>query len=486
MARLTRILILAAALVPAFPQTSMFEDIFIEKPYLQLGDSPKLATPESLMLLWHTRDQPAAWTVQVQTSADRQWRDVEAPKPQKIDVSPVEPHLVWRARLTGLPPGESFRYRLLKGGRQVFEAGGQARKSAQQPYRFALFGDTAQRTAGEIEIVHQVAKAKPDFAVIAGDIVYTYGRITEYRDKFFPIYNADKPAAGAPLIRSIPFIAAPGNHDTALTNFARFTDALAYFLYWDQPLNGPAPVAGVVKSSHVLNGSPDAQKAFLAAAASRYPRMSNFSFEYGNAHWTVIDSNTYMDWSVPAVSEWVSKDLGSPAARAATWRFVVFHHPGFNSSRNHFSDQWMRVLSPAFEEGKADIVFAGHVHNYQRTYPLTFAPKPHADGKLVNAQGEVDGDFKFDKEFGDGGIHTSPHGVIYIVTGGGGAALYNTDLQATPEKWQPFTQKYVADRHSFTLVEITGSTLRLRQIDEAGKEVDTFQIVKPSVTSRPE
>jgi hypothetical protein len=34
---------------------------------------------------------------------------------------------------------------------------------------------------------------------------------------------------------SIPFIAAPGNHDTDLANYRRFPDALAYFLYWDLP-----------------------------------------------------------------------------------------------------------------------------------------------------------------------------------------------------------------------------------------------------------
>ena len=29
-------------------------EAFLEKPYLQLGDAPKLSAPENLMLLWHT------------------------------------------------------------------------------------------------------------------------------------------------------------------------------------------------------------------------------------------------------------------------------------------------------------------------------------------------------------------------------------------------------------------------------------------------
>jgi 3',5'-cyclic AMP phosphodiesterase CpdA len=436
------------------------------------------------VLLWHVSVVPgeskADWKVEVKTAADRAWRTLDAPQPNRIAIPGNDVHLVYRALLTGLVPGGSFQYRVSKDGRVVFESTAQARKSATQSYRFALFGDCAQYTGGETEIAYQVAQAKPDFLFVTGDIAYSNGRVNEYRDKFFPIYNTEKasPAAGAPLLRVIPFIAAPGNHDTALANFERFTDALAYFYYWDQPLNGPSPVWGAPKSSHVLTGHAEAQPAFREAAGERYPRMANFSFNYGNAHWTVLDSNLYMDWTIPALREWVARDLASDAARAATWRFVGFHHPGFNSSTNHFADQWMRVLSPVFEAGDVDLVFAGHVHNYQRSFPLTFAPKPHADGKLVAEKGEVDGDWKFDKEFGDGAVHTKPKGVIYIVSGAGGAGLYNVEREVKRSEWQPFTNKYVADRHSFSLVDIDGKTLNLRQVDEEGHEVDAFRIVK--------
>src|SRR4029077_10051655 len=117
---------------------------------------------------------------------------------------------------------------------------------------------------------------------------------------------------------------------------------LAYFLYWDQPLNGPVAPAGAVKAGHVLTGSEEAQPGFLAASKPRYPRMANFSFDYGNAHWTVLDANTYMDWSNPSLREWLAQDL--TAARSATWRFVAFHQPCFNSSKHHFAEQYMRLL----------------------------------------------------------------------------------------------------------------------------------------------
>jgi 3',5'-cyclic AMP phosphodiesterase CpdA len=447
------------------------QEIFVGKPYLQLGDAPNLAAQESMVVLWHTELATGAWSVEWHGSKSQTWKPVAAPAAQTVDAPGIPKHQVYRAKLTGLAPGDEFRYRVLKEGKPVFEAAGRARKSASQPVRFALFGDSSQNTPGQRAIAYQTSLQNPDFVFVTGDIVYTAGRISEYRDKYFPIYNAEKagPETGAPLIRTVPFIAAPGNHDTILQNFQRFPDALVYFLYWDQPLNGPQ-VKGT-KTAHELTGNEAAQPAFRAAAAPRYPVMANFSFDYGNAHWTVLDSNTYMDWSNPELRAWLEKDLA--AAAGATWRFVAFHHPGFNSSRAHFTDQWMRLLAPVFEKAKVDVVFSGHVHNYQRSFPLTFVP----DSAMPGPKGEVAGQWTLDKNFGDGSA-AKPNGVIYIVSGGGGAGLYDPAQMNEPATWRGFTDKFISDEHSFPLVDIDGKSLRLKQITETGKEVDAFRIVK--------
>ncbi len=454
------------------------EGAFLEKPYLQLGDSPQLKTAESLVLMWQTADTPVDWKVEVRDANTANWRAAEAPAAQTIAVPGIPPHRVYRAHLTGLAPGREFHYRVLKSGQAVFESAATARKSFDQPYHLVLFGDCAAGTPSQRAVAYRASLEKPDFIFIPGDIVYSYGRISEYRQKFYPVYNAEQSSAdvGAPLLRSTPFIAAVGNHDTALGNFEKYADALAYFFYWDQPMNGPIAPENAPRARHVLTGNEDAQPAFLDAAKPRYPRMASFSFDYGNAHWTVLDSNPYMDWTNPALRDWVAQDLA--AARGATWRFVAFHHPGFNSSKTHFTDQWMRVLSPVFEAGRVDIVFAGHVHNYQRTFPLLFAPIPQPGGQLIGPRGEVDGEYKFDRDFVDGMSAAKPKGVIYIVSGAGGAGLYDAAQQADPKSWQPFTYKYVADEHSFSVIDVKGGTLHLKQISESGKEVDSFQIVK--------
>jgi hypothetical protein len=91
----------------------------------------------------------------------------------------------------------------------------------------------------------------------------------------------------------------------------------------------------------------------------------------------------------------------------------------------------------------------------------------------------VKGTFTLDTAF-DGTTVTKPNGVLYIVTGAGGAALYKkpvsvgTDETAT----ESFTAKYDAEAHSLTELSVRGKTLSVRQVDEDGKEVDRWSVMK--------
>jgi acid phosphatase type 7 len=400
---------------------------------------------------------------------------MDAPSFRRVTVRGVDAHRVYTVKLTGLVAGKELEYRVSVASTPVFTAHAHARKSAAQPYKFVVFGDCAQGTDGQRQVAYQTSLAKPDFVLIAGDIVYSRGLASEYLTKYFPIYNADEPSAsaGAPLLRSTVFIGAPGNHDISIPDVTKYPDALAFYYYWNQPLNGPPRMQTIgAPSTPVLIGAEEDRKAFLAAAGPAFPGMANFSFDYGNAHWTVLDSNKNVDWTDPALIKWLTDDL--KAAQAATWRFIAFHHPGFNSSTSHFKDQWMRGLSEVFEKGNVSVVFAGHVHNYQRTFPLTFQTKPDGFDKTT---GVLDGSWTLDKQY-DGKTKTKPNGIIYLVTGGGGAKLYNPEQETKPETWQPFTTKFIASTNSFTLVDVKDKQLTIRQVAANGDEVDRFVITK--------
>jgi acid phosphatase type 7 len=470
--RLRPRLFLALALLALASPPAPAADVFVIKPYLQLGDSPTSTTGD-LALLWAGEDVDADWSVEYRSPEDVDWRKAEARLVRRVASATVPTHRVYRANLTGLPTGSEFRYHVSKGTEVVFSTLARSRKSADQPYRFVAVGDIAQGTPAQRAIAGRMVLEKPDFVMVTGDIVYGQGRVSEYRDRYWPVYNADEtsPSVGGPLLRSTLTLAAPGNHDLANRNLGRYPDALAYFLYWDQPLNGPKdgpytlPLAG-----------PEAdQKAFLDSAGPSYPRMANFSFDYGNAHWLVLDADPYVDWRDPGLRAWVERDL--LAAKDAPWRFVSFHHPGFNSAKTHFDDQQMRLVADLLEAGKVDVVFNGHVHNYQRTFPIKFVADRGPDGQMIRNKNVVPGKWTLDKDF-DGKEKTRADGVIYLVTGAGGATLYNPEMQALPATWQPFTDKFISTVHTITVADVDGKTLTVRQVGADGQVLDRFVVTK--------
>jgi len=468
--------ILAFFLFLSFDANNQQPD-FLVKPYLQIGKSP---SPGSLQLLWHAAVSNDVWLVEYKSIRGNEWIRSENQTSSKIAVAGVDPFAVYSDSFIGLEPGSTFMYRVSKNGRVVFSAEAKALKSPEQSYRVAISGDMGAGSNTAKRIAFEINKAKPDMVAIAGDIVYNRGLLSEYRTKFWPVYNKDDAdTLGAPLMRSIPFVAAVGNHDALGRDLNAYPEALAYYYFWDQPMNGPNGKEGGAFVP-ALVGSDINKKAFYDAAGDKYPRMTNFSFDQGNAHWTVLDSNPYVDWNDSTLRDWVAKDLA--AAANATWRIVLFHHPGFNSSRAHYEQQQMRLIAPILENGKVDIVFAGHVHNYQRTYPMLFKPDNLGNQLVAGANNikigkTVNGRWTLDKKF-DGKRHTKPKGVIYITTGAGGQGLYNPEQQKDTDSWQKFTVKFVSTVHSFTIMDVEGNTLILRQVNIDGKGVDTIKITK--------
>jgi hypothetical protein len=451
---------------------------FAVKPYLQLGRVPSAS---SMRVTWQTPDVAADWGVEFSLSRSGPWKKADTPAVRRLAVQGMKPRRMFNAAVTGLDAGKAFHYRIVKNGRPIFASDGIAAKAADQSFRLVVFGDMGCGTPEQKNIARQAHMAKPDLVVMPGDIVYENGRVSEYDSNFWPVYNADETGnQGVPMMRSVPFMAAPGNHDTDVRDLDRFPDGLAYFYFWDNPLNGVAAPEGspIIPA---LVASETNRKAFMEVAGDAYPRMANFSFDYANTHWTIIDSCPYVDLTNKELQSWIARDLA--AAQSATWRFVVFHHAGLNSANEHMDQQQTRLLSPILEGGKVDMVFNGHLHNYQRTFPMKFAPIKNGtllvggrDNKAVRGR-VVPGQWKLDKSF-DGVQNTVPKGIIYMITGAGGKELYNVEQNDDPDSWQKFTHKFVSRIHSLTVADISGTKLSIRQVAADGTEIDRFTVTK--------
>jgi hypothetical protein len=132
------------------------------------------------------------------------------------------------------------------------------------------------------------------------------------------------------------------------------------------------------------------------------------------------------------------------ALRPATFRLVFQHQAMYSSgpSATEFpAPQLVELLAPVYTASGVDVVFNGHEHFYERTRRMG--------------------------------------GVVYVTTGAGGAPLY--PRAAT----NSFTAAFANDRHGYSYVEVSGRTLRLRQMDTAGVRYDAFELTKPVTAADP-
>ena len=460
--------------------------LFTAQPYIQPGPQSALKDGDEMMILaWQTEDKAAAFTVEYgQTRASFQKADVAFGLRLAKTETPTETNdgrgrRNYSATLSHLKLQTKYLYRVTVNGNLLAEGYFTTRKKPGAKTRFVAFGDNAHGGPGERAVAFHTYNAHPDFIMNTGDNVYGSGLDHEYAKHFFPVYNADVAAAetGAPLLRSAPFYSVIANHDVtdrgpagAVCNFDTRPGSLAYYTHLHLPLNGPEKLA---RPTPVI-GKTDV---FNECAGSRFPRMANYSFDYGDIHFLCLDANSYINPRDEALHQWIEKDLKS--ARAS-WKFVVYHHPAFNVGAVHYHEQHMRHFSPLFDKHGVDVVLSGHEHNYQRTMPLKFTPAPEQPAKGLM----VPGTFVVDREF-DGKTKTKPNGVLYITTGAGGNGLYEPQVTDKPEEWLhaedgniAYVSRVVSNVHSFTLFDVEKSHLTMTQIDENGKEIERITMTK--------
>jgi hypothetical protein len=108
------------------------------------------------------------------------------------------------------------------------------------------------------------------------------------------------------------------------------------------------------------------------------------------------------------------------AKDARKWVLVLVHEPVVTTA--WFEKSCCATLKPLHDMG-VDLVFSGHQHSFERTYPLGVTTPPDRIQPL--AAGE--------HKLYQAGVYQAGKGVVYIVTGGGGARLRPfADQQASP------------------------------------------------------
>ncbi len=158
---------------------------------------------------------------------------------------------------------------------------------------------------------------------------------------------------------------------------------------------------------------------------------AEYSFDYGDVHFTALDSNRPESENA-AQEAWLQNDLA--AHQNAKWRIVFFHHTVYTCvdkpDRRVQSAARAKRLEPIFLAAHVQLVINGHDHDYQR--------------------------------------HVAK-GITYLVTGGGGAPLY----EVTPDT--PFVKKAKKVHHHCEL-SVNGDTISVRAVEPDGSVIEAFSI----------
>ncbi len=287
----------------------------------------------------------------------------------------------------GLAPGERYRYRFrLPDGTTTPEADFVTAPGpgATAPWSFTAFADqgvdtvppsgqegftndydsddTRRTMTPSTSMVDRIARQRPAFHLLAGDICYADPSgegLPERRsgsgfDSFDPTVWTTYFGLVERSAASTPWMFATGNHDMEA-------------LYDDNRAGG---------ASHGYGGH---------AARLDLPRTgpsacpSVYTFRHGTVGVISLDANdlsteipTNAGYSGGAQTSWLRQTLTTMRADAGVdWIVAFFHHCAFATSKSHASDAGVRAaVAPLFDEFSVDLVLQGHNHQYERTNPI--------------------------------------------------------------------------------------------------------------------
>jgi predicted phosphodiesterase len=361
---------------------------FLIAPYLQF------ATRTSITVMWET-DVPATSEVAYGTTV---------PVAEKAVAK--EMTTIHEVALTGLRPNTKYWYqaasttadgKVLTGKLLTFATA----VDDDSAFSFAVIGDTQKNPKVTGKIAKLMYDRRPNFAIHCGDVVDNGPDKKEWVHELF--------GPAQELFGRVALFPCIGNHEK---NHA----------YYYQYFSLPAP-------------------------------EYYYKYRYGNAEFFVLDTNKRASLK-PGGEQftWLDRELAKSVAK---WKFAYHHHPAYSSDSDDYGNtitgkgpftlgdpNVQNNLVQLYEKYNVDVVFNGHIHLYERTWPLR------------------------------GGKVDRKSGVVYVTSGGGGGTL--EDFGPTPTWFKAETR---VDFH-FCYVTIQGGEFHLKAFDQEGRLFDYLDLQK--------
>lgn len=306
-------------------------------------------------------------------------------------------------RITGLTPDTQYFYKVTATNSRGEKIESpvltfQTAPPPGSPITFAIISDTQHNPEVAGKVAAHAWAQRPHFLLHPGDLVDAGSKKEQWTGQFFPSMK--------PLIERVAFFPVLGNHEQNAANYYNYVSL------------------------------PDPEY--------------YYTFIYGDAQFFMIDTNKQVGPDTEQY-QWLQRELEKSKAR---WKFACHHHPIYSSDENDYGNLWKtnqgtrgdtnaRQLATLYDRHGIDIVWNGHIHSYERTWPVK-------DGKPAE----------------------TGQGTIYMVTGGGGGPL------ETAGPIRPFFQNTVRHGHHYCMARINGNRLEFFAYDLDGKLFDTMTIEK--------
>jgi hypothetical protein len=322
--------------------------------------------------------------------------------------------------VTGLEPGTDYTYQAGDGEGNWSEEY-TAKTGNPDSFSYLIVGDpqigasnTAADTGAWIKAMDIMEQNFPDAAFLAGtgDQIETAGTLAHYTGFFTPSQ-----------MTSLPFASCMGNHEGSGAN------------------------------TRTVYNPPNADS------------LQNYWYRYGNA--------LFLVWNCTTGSPGSMRTFLKNAVDAnpdAVWKILTFHYDVYGQGSAHSGGldgtQYGVQYVPVIDEFDIDVVFNGHDHSYNRTYPLL-------------------GGVCQEETFAPSGESVDPDGTVYFSLNSSTGSKYYSLLQ----KFYYTAAMQQANRPHFSVVDMTRgsfacSTYQI-EADNALTLIDSYSIVKSEIVEVP-
>ncbi|CAI0423657.1 unnamed protein product [Linum tenue] len=194
------------------------------------------------------------------------------------------------------------------------------------PIKFAIVGDLGQTEHTNSTLQH-ISEANYDMLLLPGDL--------SYADSWQPRWDSFGQMM-EPLASQRPWMVTQGNHEVEIST-PPFT---AYNARWRMPFEDSGSTSNLY-----------------------------YSFSVAGVHVVMLGSYTDFDPS-SAQYKWLQSDLARVDRTKTPWLVVLIHAPWYNTNKAHQGEtesvDMKKYMESLLYNARADVVFTGHVHAYER------------------------------------------------------------------------------------------------------------------------